>query len=193
MTDFPDTRMSLLLRIRDSGDHDAWREFETIYRPVIYRIARKRGYQDADAQDVAQKVMVKIARRVQHFHRDNGSARFSTWLTTVCRNCLIDEFRSASHDAVGGTTNLERLSQLGSDDVSVDDIEREHRRQVFRHAAREVAHQVEADTWRAFWETAVEGRAASQVAVDLEMTVGSVYTARCRVIQRLRAKVTEYE
>ncbi len=193
MTDFPDTSMSLLLRIQNASDHDAWREFETIYRPVIYRIARKRGYQDADAQDVAQKVMVKIARRIQHFQWNNGSARFSTWLTTVCRNCLIDEFRSASGNAAGGTTNLERLSQVANDDISVDDIEWEHRRQVFRHAAREVAHQVEADTWRAFWETAVEGRAARQVATELGMSIGSVYTARCRVIQRLRAKVMEHE
>lgn len=53
----PETRESLLIRVRDLQDRDAWDQFVQIYRPVVYRLARNRGLQDADAQDLAQKVL----------------------------------------------------------------------------------------------------------------------------------------
>ena len=56
------TRPSLLIRIRDGGDAESWRTFVTIYAPVVYRYACRRGLQDADAADVSQEVMGKVAR-----------------------------------------------------------------------------------------------------------------------------------
>ena len=54
MPDFPDTRYSLIERVQDLADEAAWVEFLAIYQPVLYRMARRRGLQDADAQDVIQ-------------------------------------------------------------------------------------------------------------------------------------------
>ena len=48
MAEPPVTRVTLLARIRDGRDADAWREFVQIYGPVVYRFARNRGLQDAD-------------------------------------------------------------------------------------------------------------------------------------------------
>ena len=63
MTHSPDTRESLLLRIRDSQDREAWQEFVSIYRPLIYRVGRRHGLQDADAQNLAQEVLQKVERK----------------------------------------------------------------------------------------------------------------------------------
>ena len=49
MSDAPTTRPSLLLRMRDARDHEAWHTFVELYAPLVYRFARKRGLQDADA------------------------------------------------------------------------------------------------------------------------------------------------
>ena len=193
MQDFPETRASLLLRIRNTDDRDAWQEFAAIYQPVIYRMARKRGCQDADAHDLAQQVLLKLSTAIAQFEPHSERAKFSTWLTTICRNAIIDEFRQTHFDASGGTTILEQLGQLSQPEVTIDDLEHEHRREVFRHAARQVSKEVEPTTWQAFWMTAVEGRPPKQVATELSMKVGTVYTARCRVIQRLKDKVAEYE
>ena len=62
MDDVPDTRDSLLIRVASSGDQGAWEQFARIYRPVVYNVARMRGLQDADAQDVAQQVLIAVAR-----------------------------------------------------------------------------------------------------------------------------------
>ena len=52
MTLSPTTRASLLLRLRDPRNHEAWVEFVSLYEPVIYRLLRHAGLRDADALDV---------------------------------------------------------------------------------------------------------------------------------------------
>ncbi|MDF1845243.1 MAG: hypothetical protein P1U77_27860 [Rubripirellula sp.] len=52
--EFPDTRASLLLQVKAGDDPNAWDEFVAVYRPIVYRLARRRGLQDADAEDLAQ-------------------------------------------------------------------------------------------------------------------------------------------
>ena len=56
MTDSPATRQSLLVRLRDPRDGQAWGEFVAIYAPLIDRLARARGLQAADAADLSQEV-----------------------------------------------------------------------------------------------------------------------------------------
>ena len=51
MTEFPETQSYLLASLKSPESREAWEEFVVIYRPVIYRMARRHGLQDADAQD----------------------------------------------------------------------------------------------------------------------------------------------
>ena len=86
MHNFPQTRNSLLLRIKDVADAEAWAEFSAIYRPVVYRIARRKGMQDADAQDVAQTVLVSLSSVISKWDVDTHQGRFRNWLSRVaCR------------------------------------------------------------------------------------------------------------
>ncbi|MCP4174110.1 MAG: hypothetical protein GY758_25440 [Fuerstiella sp.] len=64
MNRIPDTRASLLIRVKDPFDCDAWLGFSDIYRPVIYRMARRRGLQNADARDRTQKVLTSVAAKM---------------------------------------------------------------------------------------------------------------------------------
>lgn len=59
----PETNDRLLVRIRDPLDRDAWYEFVSIYRPLIYRVGRHHGLQDADAQNLVQVVMHKVEKQ----------------------------------------------------------------------------------------------------------------------------------
>ena len=52
----PATRYSLIVKLRDPADAGAWREFVTLYQPLVYRLARRQGLQDADAHDLCQEV-----------------------------------------------------------------------------------------------------------------------------------------
>jgi len=190
--EFPETRDSLLLQIRDPANRESWSEFAAIYRPIVYRMARRRGLQDADAQDLAQSVLIAIAGAIADWQPDLQRARFRTWLSTVARNAIVDAFRRVRPDAGrGGTTHLQRLAD---EPVSSDqELAHERRREVWRWAARQVRHEFEEETWLAFWRTAVERIPVRQVAEDQRKTIGAVYTAKSRVMKRLQEKVLEFE
>ena len=70
MTAPPLTRASLLVRLRDPDDVDAWKEFVRHYASVIYGFARKRGLQDADAADLMQEVLRSVAGAVGRLDYD---------------------------------------------------------------------------------------------------------------------------
>ena len=84
----PTTRASLLLRLRDSEDHEAWVEFVTLYEPIIYRLMRQNGLQDADARDVMQELLLTISRSIDRWEPRAGGS-FRGWLRRVARNLVI--------------------------------------------------------------------------------------------------------
>lgn len=192
MHEFPETRNSLLLKLRDPADSESWHEFVTVYRPVVYRMARRRGMQDADAQDLAQAVLLSVAQAVHRWESDPKKARFRTWLTRVARNAIIDAFRRQRPDSgKGGTTELTRLEQHPEPNDA--EIDTEHRRELFRRAARQVRWEFAEQTWLAFWQTTVEAKPIQEVATDLQKSPGAIYIARTRVMQRLQQRIREVE
>ncbi len=60
MAELPETRESLLLKLRDPADAAAWERFVSVYRPAVYRFARRCGLQHADADDLAQQVVAAV-------------------------------------------------------------------------------------------------------------------------------------
>jgi len=194
LSQVPETRDSLLLRLADAADHEAWCQFTAIYRPLIYRVARRRGLQDADAQDLAQRVLLSVAGAIDQWHTRPKRARFRTWLHTVAKNTVIDHLRTAKLDvAEGGTSAQLRLQEATDSRADEAELDREYQRELFRWAAREVRGEFEETTWRAFWLTAVDGLSIPAVADELGKTVGAVYIARSRVMQRLRAKIRDFD
>jgi RNA polymerase sigma-70 factor, ECF subfamily len=194
VTDTPETRDSLLARVKNASDQEAWTEFVALYRPVIYRLARRRGMQDADAQDLAQQVLLSVSNALPRWHRQPGT-RFRHWLARIAKNAILNALtRAPPEQAVGGTTIQNVLHQYPeSDEATAEAIQIEYRRELFRRAARHVREDVDADTWRAFWMTMVEGQEIDNVARKLGKSVGSVYAARSRVMRRLRDKVRDVE
>ena len=195
MSGVPSTKTTLILRLRNRGDAVAWGEFVAVYEPVIYRLARRRGLQDADAWELVQEVLLAVARAIARWEPD-GRARFRTWLFRIVRNELIDHLtRRSRWGMVGGDTSAASwLEQQADPRAGLSaEIERQYRREVFCWAAKRVRREVQASTWQAFWRTSVEDQSPEQVARDLDMSVGAVYIARSRVLARLREQVQSFE
>jgi len=191
----PETRPSLLIRVRDPADQVAWQEFVEIYRPVILRIAQHKGMQAADAEDIAQEVLVAVAKAVEQREHDPKRAKFRTWLHRVANNIILDALTRGKPDrAAGGSKVQAVLAQKESHEGPDSDLLwLEYRREVFRWAARQVRQEFRQETWNAFWQTYIEGRPVEDVAKELAKDPGAIYAARSRIMRRIRKKAAEYE
>lgn len=189
----PETRNSLLLRVRDSNDHDAWAQFVAIYQPVIRSMAVARGLQPADVDDLAQQVLWAVAGAIERFQPDAGRAKFRTWLRTIAHHAIVNALTRRPRDrGVGGDDPAALLGQLAIDDQT-QSLSLEYRREIFRVAADQVRDEFHPDTWTAFWETVVADRSVDEVAAQMGKTRGSIYTARSRVMTRLKAAVEKLD
>ena len=195
MAELPTTQPSLLVRIRDARDHEAWRQFVRIYGPVVYGYGRKRGLQDADAADLTQEVMRAVAGSVGRLDYDRRRGSFRGWLCTLAHHKLHDLMARRHRNGRGGEdTGMQ--DWLEGQPAREEDFalwDQEYERRLFARAADDVCGSLQDATWQAFWLTAVEGRAGKDVAGELGMSVAAVYVAKSRVMARLRDRIQELE
>jgi RNA polymerase sigma-70 factor (ECF subfamily) len=192
MDDAPKTRHSLLLRIRNTQDARAWSEFVAIYEPLVYRLARKRGWQHADALELTQEVLLSVSRSIDRWNPDPACGSFRGWLFRVTRNLMVNLLvKQRRHPQAVGDTDFQRLLAQVAEPAAEESavFDGEYRRSLFRWAAHQVRTEFRPATWQAFWRTSVEGHAVRDVAQQLQLSVGAVYVARSRVMARLRACV----
>lgn len=195
MAEPPLTRVTLLTRIRDGRDADAWREFVQIYGPVVYRFARNRGLQDADAADLMQDVLRSVSRHAGRLDYDPKKGTFRGWLYTVTRNKIYN-FLSAQKNRPRGSGDADAHERLDAtpareEDGPDEEWEREYQRGLSARAMDRVKGEFQPATWQAFWGTAVDGKPAAEVGAALKMSPGAVYVAKSRVLARLREEVRE--
>jgi RNA polymerase sigma-70 factor (ECF subfamily) len=192
MSESPDTRFSLLVRIRDVADEEAWAEFVEIYAPLVYRLARKEGLQDADAADVTQDVLRAVVGAAGRFVYDPSRGTFRGWLFTVARNRLR-KFAAERRRAPGGKPAGGLPLDARPAPEETDQWDREYEQRLFEWAAAKVRDRFRESTWQAFWRTAVEGQAPADVAAALGLSVGAVYIAKNRVLARIKQEVLRLE
>jgi RNA polymerase sigma-70 factor (ECF subfamily) len=194
MDESPATRCSLIVKLRDPADSAAWSEFIAIYEPLVYRLARRKGLQDADARDLCQEVFQAVARAIDRWEPGRGS--FRGWLSRVARNLIINFLTRRKYQSRGsGASSIQEMLQTQpAVDPSVSALfELEYERSLFRWAADEIRGEFTAATWRAFWQTALEERSPADVAAELGLSIGAVYVARSRVLARLKRRIEQRE
>ena len=195
MTPNPTTRASLLLRLKNSQDHQAWIDFVLLYEPVVYRLLRRSGLQDADSRELLQELFLTVSRNIERWAPTSGQGSFRAWLRRVTRNLLINwlKQRQRHSSAVGGSDFQFLLNQVPAAGPEGSDFDYELRRALFRRASEVVRPEIAPKTWTAFWETGVLGASAAVTAQKLGMTAGAVRVAKCRVVARLQVVIAELE
>jgi len=186
MNNPPSTRVSLLLRLQSSEDAEAWEQFSELYRPFIYRMARTRGLQDADAHDLAQEVLVRVANSVHKWDTDREKGTFRGWLSRIARNVVVDFLRSNSRK-IQAAEFVHDVAQCPESEL----YDLELRKQQFAWASDSVKGSFREATWQAFWLTAVEQQSVAATAKATGLSVGAVYIARSRVMAKLRQVVQQ--
>lgn len=192
----PATSVSLL-QLACRGDDQAWCRLVRVYGPIVYGWARRSCLQAADAADVMQETFLAVARSLTDFDHQAPGGSFRGWLWTITRHKLIDRNRRLARQprAAGGSAaqhawmqvvQAEPLSQnQPPSDVSVDAALLRSR------LLKELEAQFLPRAWRMFWETAIVGRAAEDVAAEMGTSKWAIYKARARVLQKLQEEMRD--
>lgn len=179
------TPASLFDRLRQPGDDSAWLRFAEICTPLLHRWARHLGLQTSDANDLVQEVMLLLVAKMPEFHYD-PSRSFRNWLCSVATNKWREMNRRRCEVTLDKPDAA--LDRLESPESSAF-WEAEFRQHLATVALATMQQHFEPNTWRACWETVVNGRPAADVGRELGMTEGAVYVAKWRVIRRLRQEL----
>ncbi|MEK6261893.1 MAG: sigma-70 family RNA polymerase sigma factor [Planctomycetota bacterium] len=172
----------------------AWERLVRLYAPLVSSWCRRWGVVEQDVVDLLQDVFLSVASNLDRFRKERPVDTFRGWLYTITRNKVRDHLRrrAAEPAAAGGSEALLKLQQIldpnvdsesspMADDGILDEL--------LRKALESIRGEFHDRTWQAFWGVVVEGRLASDVAADLEMTPGSVRVSKSRVLLRLRREL----
>lgn len=194
MPEFPETNESLIVQVRDPSNRAAWEMFEQLYRPVIFRIARAKGLQHTDAMDLVQQVLISVSSAIDRYEKQHDGVRFRNWLGRIARNAILKALSRQPRDrASGGSEMLEVLSEIPADPETDALINLEYRREIFQRAAQCVRGQSQEVTWLAFEMTELQQISIERTAALLQISSGSVYAARSRIMRRIRNTIRQLE
>jgi RNA polymerase sigma-70 factor (ECF subfamily) len=184
----------LLARLRnDPSNEAAWDEFVEHYGRHIYRWCRQWGLQDADAEDVAQEILLKLARKLRDFAYDPKSS-FRGWLKTVAHHAwrdFVDGRRGARATADDHVWEL--LQSVEAREDLIQKLEQAFDYELLETAKVQVRLRVAPHTWEAFRLVAIEGRPAAEVAASVNMQVAMVYVAKSKVQKMLQEEIRKLE
>jgi len=189
------TSPTLLGRLgRVPADQAAWGQFAERYGRKIYGWCRQWGLQEADAEDVTQQVLLKLADTMRTFSYD-PSKSFRAWLKTVTHHAWRDfvESRGRPGGGSGDTRVLELLQTVQARDGLVHELDEEFSRDLLDEAMARVRLLVQPHTWQAFHLLAVEGRSGAEAAERLGMKVATVFVARSKVQKMIQDEVRKLE
>jgi RNA polymerase sigma-70 factor (ECF subfamily) len=174
-------------------DAERWRQFDAIYRPILFAFLRKRGLNEVEADELIQVVFVKLLTRIQTY--DRSKCRFRTWLFRVTKNALIDRARrKKSYEGALDGWAEQVLRATPSDSVVMEeDWIRIHREKIVAHALRDVRAQVSLKAWKCFEDRLLRDRPAAAIAAELDIKPGAVYVHATRVMKRVRALCEEFD
>ena len=166
------TSPSLLERLRQLSDQEAWARFVKLYTPRIYSCARRLGLSPDDAVDLVQDVFTVLVQKIQEFTYDRHKS-FRGWLRTV----TVNKFRENRRRAMLPLASDASPSDLAAPDETDAFVETEYRQYLVSRALELMQAEFHSTTWRACWECVVNGRSAADVAEELGITVKQ----RCRI------------
>jgi len=187
------TRASLLWRVRNPADQQAWDEFVERYAPRIFSWCRARHLQEADCEEIAQEVLAKLVTHMQRFEYDPSRGSYRGWLKTVTNHAIADAVRARPPAAAGHASPFESLRDVEAQKSLEQQLAEDFDLELQAEAMRRVKSRVQESTWTVFERRTLERQPANQVAEAMKMSVAAVNMANHRVKVLLRAAIEELE
>ena len=180
------TRSSVLRAVADTENEAAWNRLFDLYAGFVYSIARSKGLNDADADDIVQVVFAELARNLSTFRYDREKGRFRSYLAGLVNWRVVDRLKSLKREADLKADFWEEARAANSDD---DFAEREWQAAAMEEALRRMKPDVRPEHYAAFVASAVEGQDTETVMRLYGLSRDNLYQIRTRLTAKLRETV----
>jgi RNA polymerase sigma-70 factor (ECF subfamily) len=187
------TSVTLLMRLAQSPtDQTAWNAFVAKYGPQMHRWCRHWGLQEADAQDVTQRVLLDLARQLPAFNYDR-SRSFRAWLKTIAHRAW-HKYAQALVRPGRGSGDSEMVATLATTEARDDlaaRLQKEFDLELLEAAMEAARTRVQPNTWEAFRLLALEHLSGAEAAERLGLSVDAALKAKSNVTRLLRGLMRE--
>lgn len=182
------THGTLLARIADPADPSAWAEFCGQYEEMIRAFARRRNVVGSNADDVVQDVLLALTKAMPGFEYNPAKGKFRSYLKTVVVRAIAR--RRQKEGAAAPIGDIDEGKVVVNDDPVLDEIwEEEWRQQHLRRAMQTTQSEFNTTDMACFRAYVLDGVESTEVAKRFGVTVDHVYSAKHRILTRLRFHV----
>ena len=177
------TSRTLLERVRDPDDGEAWERFYALYAPMVTRFARLSGLAQQDVEEVRDECLALLAAKLPGFGYDRARGGFRGWLYRIVRGKVIDHLRR-QRERCADSVELGAVSDPGP---GPDEVwERLWREEHLRFALAECRERLSERTYQTFQLLLLEGLSVPDVCARMGMNANQVYKAKARALGAVR-------
>jgi RNA polymerase sigma factor (sigma-70 family) len=182
------TRRSLVQRLSNLEDHRTWQEFFETYWRLIYSVARKAGLDEFEAEEAVQETVISVVRKIPQFRYDPNIGSFRGWLLTLAKWRIADQFRKRhSKEAI----DLE--AGLIEQPCFTEAWNQEWENHLLTASLERLKQKTSGSQFQVFECYVIKGWPARKVAKELQISVGSVYLAKNRLLPILKEIMARVE
>ena len=184
------TRSSVLKAVADTENEAAWQRLFDLYAGFVFSIARHKGLNETDADDIVQVVFADLTRNLPTFKYDREKGRFRSYLTGLVNWRVMDRLKASKRDAELKSVFWEEAKSAATAEDE-DFEEREWQQAALEEALRRIKPEVRPEHYAAFVASAVEGQDTDVVTKLYGISRDSLYQIRKRLTAKLREKLAE--
>ena len=187
------TRVTLLAKLKKTENHEAWLEFETLYRPFILSLILRMGINAEDAEDISQAVLTKVWQKIEDFEYNQNKGKFHNWLAAMTRNTVKDFFRTKKNFITGRDSVEYQEQYVAIEQQVLPDIENLAREEWVLHITNLAWDNIKDDiyeTKREVFKMVSKETPTKEIAAKLGISEASVRVYKAEVFEKMRAEIT---
>ena len=182
------TRSSVLKALTDTENAAAWARFFDLYAGFVFSIARSKGLNEEDADDIVQIVFADLARTMPTFKYDRAKGKFRSYLIGLIHWRVKDKLRLVQREKEFKEAYMDDAVNLSPADK--DFAEREWQEAALEEALRRIKPEVRPEHYAAFYASAVEGQDTETVMRLYNLSRDNLYQIRKRLTAKLKPIIT---
>ncbi|MGJ8643804.1 MAG: RNA polymerase sigma factor [Luteolibacter sp.] len=180
------TRFTLIQRVKDPLNEDAWQSFSDAYGGYILAVLQKVSIGQDEAADLRQEILLKLWKRLPEFDYEPDKGKFRTWLYQIIKNTAFTHM--SARESQQRRDEL-YVQENGADSDVLDQLMRDEWKAFICQKALENLRGIFVDQSVEIFEKTLEGSSVEDLAVSYGLKENTIYRIKNRVKERLIVEV----